>query len=190
MIAIACLQSCSKKGLRHHGFVHQIDLVIFCVVVESTFRTIVQGASRQQGRHALQRHAFRGIPVASPHRYLEKHSISTLRDLCLQHEKLVMMKCKGEQTCTSRFLRPNGARRLAANRVAAPRCKPAPSACKTLVHHPLGPVLSRRKVCEDDRKIFLFFPLKSYHLQTFAKYFAILANSTVSGAIVKRRLLA
>ena len=92
-----------------------------------------------------------------------------------------MLQTSSPQSRPSRFAHPNGARFLVAGRVFAPRCKPAPSACKTLAHHPLGPVLSRRKVCENDQKIFLVFPLKSYHLQTFAKYFAILVAYLVEG---------
>ena len=65
------------------------------------------------------------------------------------------------QTTPSPFAQRNRARRVAAARVFAPRCKPAPSACKTYRHHPSGPLLTIRKGCDDDKKNSLLFPLKT-----------------------------
>ena len=54
------------------------------------------------------------------------------------------------QTRTSRFATPKCARRAAAERVVAPRCKPAVQSCKTYPHHPSGPLFTIRKGCEHE----------------------------------------
>ena len=83
---IACQQYCLTigPGRLPTQCGHQIDLVNFWVVAESTFFAKVQGPSRRQGRHALQPHARRGTTVASPQHNLEKHTPITLQDLCFR----------------------------------------------------------------------------------------------------------